>query len=181
MKTRKLLAIGTLVPFVAGLVVTGCGVLTDLLPCGGLCGANEFCKRADGDCDSNEGVCTEIPDACDDVYSPVCGCDGETYGNDCEASAAGVSVASIGECPDGGAGLGEFCGGLAGVACQDGLYCKFEVGVCGQGDQSGECDLIPDVCVAVVDPVCGCDGQTYSNECEAAQASVSIDSEGDCN
>jgi hypothetical protein len=101
--------------------------------CGGAtCAANEYCDY--GAACSGAGTCRRRPEACPDIYSPGCGCDGTTYGNACEAAAAGVSVASDGEC--GAAGLcsppcgpGESCqacrgaGGVIYVCLPDGTIC----------------------------------------------------------
>lgn len=37
------------------------------------------------------------------------------------------------------------------------------------------------MCIQVFDPVCGCDANTYSNECEARKAGLTSWTEGECN
>ncbi len=137
------------------------------------CNTNADCDEADycfseNGCDA-PGVCQTRPQLCTREFRPVCGCDGRTYGNACEAAAAGVNVRQEGACLSEGE-----C--TSNNDCPGSDYCLFTRG-CGG---SGFCQSRPEFCLAVWDPVCGCDGRTYGNACEAAAAGVSVLRSGVC-
>ena len=63
------------------------------------CEPGSYCAKMKGDC-GGRGHCSPRPEVCPTVMLPVCGCDGITYGNACEAAQSGVSVAYDGLCTD---------------------------------------------------------------------------------
>jgi hypothetical protein len=156
------------------------------LVCGGIaglpCPTGQFCEYPQGQCSSiadGTGVCEVLTQVCIQIHQPVCGCDGKTYGNDCIRRGAGVSKLHDGEC----SGTGKMCGGIAGFACDNGQFCDLTPGDCGTiADGAGTCAATGTgiACDKVYRPVCGCDGNTYGNDCERQVAGVSKRADGAC-
>ena len=119
---------------------------------GATCPATEYCDFPTNSCSvaDETGVCKPRPDACPEIYSPTCGCDGKVYGNPCEASGAGVDINDNGTCP---APAGKFACGST--------FCDTATSYCvrGTSDIGGEpnnytCAPLPAGCGAP--PACAC-------------------------
>jgi hypothetical protein len=75
------------------------GVTVDAGPAcngNGDCASTSFC--AGTGCGASAGHCAVRPVGCATLFNPVCGCDGRTYSNACEAASAGTR-STPGSCP----------------------------------------------------------------------------------
>ncbi len=126
------------------------------------CSETEYCSKAAEDCEG-DGKCETKPAECPEILTRVCGCDGNTYDNDCLAAEVGVNVGPNGECEPENCWDSEMCG--------EGNYCFFAD--CAL--ETGICQPIQEGCPDNLEPVCGCNGNVYDNDCFAAASGASVD------
>ncbi|MBW2522953.1 MAG: hypothetical protein JRI23_02195 [Deltaproteobacteria bacterium] len=115
----------------------------------------------------------------------IVGCEGDVeQAQEPDAGSAGSSSTGSGGDGTGAGPQGEaappYCGGEGEIPCADSEFCEYIVGDCGADGRSGICQPRPVGCDDDCPRVCGCDGETYCNECEANSAGVDVSTDGSC-
>jgi hypothetical protein len=143
---------------------------------------------ADGDCSSGlfcckttavatgRGRCLPEGDRCSSAPRPDGSVDSGTDAGDAGDDASDATTDTGTDTgSDGSMDASMSCDPSAVGACDPG-YCR--VSTCGAA--AGECVMRPTSCDGILAPVCACSGATYTNECEAGRAAVSIARTGSC-
>jgi hypothetical protein len=104
------------------------------------CAPVDFCERLG--CGELSGRCAARATLCGEDFSPVCGCDGVTYFNDCVRRQQGATAATPGECR-----AGATCS--ATTPCLGGASCARLVRSCGEDPSTGRCWSVPRACPRV--------------------------------
>ncbi len=68
----------------------------------------------------------------------------------------------------------------AGATCGERSYCRVDLGESCDASAPGLCAPMRTVCPKNIAPVCGCDGNMYSNACEASMDGVNVAYSGEC-
>lgn len=127
------------------------------------CAGGEYCDFADDSCGASgmSGACAPIVEGCDGEQRPVCACGDVLHDSICAASAAGLDVSFVGECPLADP-LAFRCG--YSFCISDMEYCLAQAGAM----PSAECIALPPVCVptdcSCITSCCGCDNATCCSE-----------------
>jgi hypothetical protein len=112
------------------------------------CANGMFCDKTS--CTAPTGTCVQIPFNCPDTRTPVCGCDGVNYWNNCLRRQRDMALDHQGKC---GAGSAT-CGGFGGILCPgtnvDCAYLDPLQTTCMTSDPMGVCWVTPTSCPAVV-------------------------------
>ena len=145
-------------------------------------------KNYSNSCDANRsGVSVKSKGKCGGTQPTVCKYNGKTYKpgesypskdgcNKCTCQKDGSSLCTQKACV-------KTCGGMLGKKCANDEFCDLSNPgklQCGEADRGGVCKKKPTTCTKDLNWVCGCNGKSYSNSCEANRAGVSVKSKGKC-